>query len=107
MDFVYTMQNLRKVAPTGKEILKGITLAFYPGAKIGVLGHNGAGKTTLLRIMAGEDTEFEGEARPATASASATCPRSPSSTPTRPFARTSRRRWPTSARSYSASKSST
>ena len=50
---IYTMKDLRKVTPQGKEILKGIWLSFFPGAKIGVLGHNGAGKTTLLRIMAG------------------------------------------------------
>lgn len=62
--FVFTMYKLRKIVPPKREILKGITLAFYPGAKIGVLGQNGAGKSTLLRIMAGVDKEFEGEARP-------------------------------------------
>ncbi|MEM7482365.1 MAG: energy-dependent translational throttle protein EttA [Acidobacteriota bacterium] len=61
--FIYTMQDLRKMTPQGKEILKGIYLSFYYGAKIGVLGSNGAGKSTLLRIMAGVDTEFAGEAR--------------------------------------------
>src|SRR5437867_225598 len=63
--YIYTMQNLRKVVPPGKEILKGIYLSFYPGAKIGVLGANGAGKSTLLRIMAGVDKDFFGEAKPA------------------------------------------
>jgi ATP-binding cassette ChvD family protein len=56
------MKDLRKVTPQGKELLKGIWLSFYPGAKIGVLGANGAGKSTLLRIMAGEDKNFAGEA---------------------------------------------
>ena len=60
--FIFTMRNLRKVTSQGKEILRGISLAFYPGAKIGVLGANGAGKSTLLRIMAGEEREFSGEA---------------------------------------------
>jgi ATP-binding cassette ChvD family protein len=59
------MKDLRKVTPQGKEILKGIWLSFYPGAKIGVLGANGAGKSTLLRIMAGVDKDFAGEAFPA------------------------------------------
>ena len=63
--FIYTMKDLRKVTPQGKEILKGIWLCFYADAKIGVLGHNGAGKCTLLRIMAGLDKDFAGEAFPA------------------------------------------
>jgi ATP-binding cassette ChvD family protein len=63
-EYIFTMRDLRKVVPPNKEILKGIYLAFYPGAKIGVLGANGAGKSTLLRIMAGEDTDFLGDARP-------------------------------------------
>jgi ATP-binding cassette ChvD family protein len=58
---IYTMKNLRKVTPQGKEILKGIWLSFFHGAKIGVLGHNGAGKSTLLRIMAGIDKDVDGE----------------------------------------------
>jgi ATP-binding cassette ChvD family protein len=58
------MQNVRKVVPPDRIILEDITLAFYPGAKIGVLGNNGAGKSTLLRIMAGVDTDILGEARP-------------------------------------------
>ncbi len=63
--YIFTMKDLRKIVPPSKEILKGIWLQFYPGAKIGVLGGNGAGKSTLLRIMAGVDTEFLGEAWPA------------------------------------------
>src|SRR5260221_11391129 len=60
--FIFTMKDLRKVTPQGKEILKGIWLSFYPDAKIGILGPNGAGKSTLLRIMAGLDKDFAGEA---------------------------------------------
>jgi energy-dependent translational throttle protein EttA len=63
-EYIFTMRDLRKVVPPNKEILKGIYLAFYPGAKIGVLGANGAGKSTLLRIMAGVDQDFLGDARP-------------------------------------------
>ncbi|MGJ7459965.1 energy-dependent translational throttle protein EttA [Halomonas sp. MA07-2] len=62
--YVYTMNRVGKVVPPKKQILKDISLSFFPGAKIGVLGLNGSGKSTLLRIMAGVDTEFEGEARP-------------------------------------------
>ena len=65
--FIFTMKDLRKVTPQGKEILKGIWLSFYAGAKIGVLGANGAGKSTLLRIMAGVEKDFAGEAFPAEA----------------------------------------
>jgi sulfate-transporting ATPase len=63
--YIYVMKDLRKVVPPKKEILKGIWLSFYPGAKIGVVGPNGSGKSTLLRIMAGVDTDFQGEAWPA------------------------------------------
>jgi ATP-binding cassette ChvD family protein len=59
------MQDLRKIVPPKREILKGIWLSFFYGAKIGVLGHNGSGKSTLLRIMAGQDKDFAGEAFPA------------------------------------------
>ncbi|HYQ38287.1 MAG TPA: energy-dependent translational throttle protein EttA [Pseudomonas sp.] len=62
--YVFTMHRLGKIVPPKRQILKDISLSFFPGAKIGVLGLNGAGKSTLLRIMAGVDTEFEGEARP-------------------------------------------
>jgi energy-dependent translational throttle protein EttA len=61
--YVFTMHRLTKVFPPDKEVLKDITLAFLPGAKIGVLGYNGAGKSTLLRIMAGQDEEFRGDAQ--------------------------------------------
>jgi ATP-binding cassette ChvD family protein len=63
-EYIFTMRDLRKVVPPSREILKGINLAFFPGAKIGVLGSNGAGKSTLLRIMAGVDKDFLGDARP-------------------------------------------
>lgn len=62
--YVYTMNRVGKIVPPKREILKDISLSFFPGAKIGVLGLNGAGKSTLLRIMAGVDTDFHGEARP-------------------------------------------
>ena len=61
--YIFTMQDLRKSYPGGKQVLDGIHLQFFPDAKIGVIGHNGAGKSTLLRIMAGVDPEFGGEAR--------------------------------------------
>ncbi|MEJ2131256.1 MAG: energy-dependent translational throttle protein EttA [Gammaproteobacteria bacterium] len=64
MQYVYTMQGVTKTVPPNREILGNISLSFFPGAKIGVLGLNGAGKSTLLRIMAGIDTEFDGAARP-------------------------------------------
>ncbi len=63
-EYIFTMRDLRKVVPPQREILKGIYLSFYPGAKIGVIGGNGAGKSTLLRIMAGVDKDFLGEAKP-------------------------------------------
>src|ERR687891_1886936 len=63
-EYIFTIRDLRKVVPPSREILKGIYLAFYPGAKIGVLGSNGAGKSSLLRIMAGVDKDFLGDARP-------------------------------------------
>ncbi|MEZ5553551.1 MAG: energy-dependent translational throttle protein EttA [Pseudomonadales bacterium] len=62
--YVYTMQGVSKIVPPKRVILENISLSFFPGAKIGVLGLNGSGKSSLLRIMAGVDTEFEGEARP-------------------------------------------
>jgi energy-dependent translational throttle protein EttA len=62
--YVYTMQRVGKVVPPKRQILKNISLSFFPGAKIGVLGVNGSGKSSLLKIMAGEDKEFEGEAIP-------------------------------------------
>src|SRR3984957_18187717 len=62
--YVYSMFKLSKMVPPKRQILKDISLSFFPGAKIGILGLNGAGKSTLLRIMAGVDTEFDGEAVP-------------------------------------------
>jgi len=62
--YVFTMNRLGKIVPPKREILKGVSLSFFPGAKIGVLGLNGSGKSTLLKIMAGVDKEFEGEATP-------------------------------------------
>ena len=63
-EFIFTMREVTRVHPPDKKVLENITLAFYPGAKIGVIGTNGSGKSSLLRIMAGVDTEFFGEARP-------------------------------------------
>ena len=62
--FIYTMNRVSKVVPPKRIILRDISLSFFPGAKIGVLGLNGSGKSTLLRIMAGIDKEIDGEARP-------------------------------------------
>jgi len=62
--YIYTMNRVGKIVPPKRQILRDISLSFFPGAKIGVLGLNGAGKSTLLRIMAGVDTDIEGEARP-------------------------------------------
>ena len=62
--FIYTMIGVSKIVPPNRTIIKDISLSFFPGAKIGLLGLNGAGKSTVLRIMAGADPEFEGEARP-------------------------------------------
>ena len=64
MQYIYTMIGVSKVVPPKREIIKDISLSFYPGAKIGLLGLNGAGKSTVLRIMAGVDQDFQGEARP-------------------------------------------
>src|SRR5213592_3054552 len=62
--YVYTMNRVGKIVPPKRVILKDISLSFFPGAKIGVLGLNGSGKSSLLRIMAGVDREYEGEAVP-------------------------------------------
>jgi energy-dependent translational throttle protein EttA len=79
--YIFTMKDLRKITPQGKEILKGIWLSFYPGAKIGVLGANGAGKSTVLRIMAGEDKDFAGEAFAAQGTRIGFLPQEPQLTP--------------------------
>ena len=65
MQYIYTMNGVSKVVPPKREIIKNISLSFFPGAKIGLLGMNGAGKSTVLRIMAGVDKDFNGEARAA------------------------------------------
>ena len=62
--YVFSMNQVTKTVPPKRQILKGISLSFFPGAKIGVLGLNGSGKSSLLKIMAGVDKEFEGEAIP-------------------------------------------
>ncbi|HUD43782.1 MAG TPA: energy-dependent translational throttle protein EttA [Dokdonella sp.] len=64
MQYIYTMIGVSKVVPPKRQIIKDISLSFFPGAKIGLLGLNGAGKSTVLRIMAGVDTDYQGEARP-------------------------------------------
>src|SRR5918999_1416928 len=69
--FIFTMYKLSRVHPPDKRVLEDISLSFLPGAKIGVLGANGAGKSTLLRIMAGQDTEFRGDAQLAPGAADA------------------------------------
>jgi sulfate-transporting ATPase len=81
--YIFTMKDLRKVTPQGKEILKGIWLSFYPDAKIGVLGGNGAGKSTLLRIMAGVDKDFAGEAFAADGTCIGFLPQEPQLDPTK------------------------
>ncbi|MGH9751075.1 MAG: energy-dependent translational throttle protein EttA [Candidatus Polarisedimenticolia bacterium] len=80
-EFIYTMKDLRKVVPPKREILKGIWLSFYYGAKIGVLGLNGAGKSTLLKIMAGVEREFAGEALPAKGTSVGFLPQEPALDP--------------------------
>src|SRR5271167_3371674 len=62
--YIYTMNRVSKVVPPKRTILRDISLSFFPGAKIGILGLNGSGKSSLLRIMAGVDTEFDGDAAP-------------------------------------------
>jgi energy-dependent translational throttle protein EttA len=84
--FIFTTVGLRKVVPPGREILRGISLSFFFGAKIGVLGQNGAGKSTLLRIMAGEDKDFAGEAFPAEGIRIGHLPQDPQLDPTRDVA---------------------
>ncbi len=78
--FIYTMNRVGKVVSPKRIILRDISLSFFPGAKIGVLGLNGSGKSTLLKIMAGVDQDIEGEARAQTGSRSVTCRRNPCST---------------------------
>src|SRR5207302_1913624 len=61
--FIFTMRDLRRFYPPDREVLRGINISMFPGAKIGVLGANGSGKSSLLRIMAGEDDGYQGEVR--------------------------------------------
>src|SRR5262245_30398420 len=82
-EFIYVMKDLRKVVPPRREILKGIWLSFFFGAKIGVLGLNGAGKSSLLRIMAGQDQDFGGEAFPAKGISVGFLPQEPALDPAR------------------------
>jgi ATPase subunit of ABC transporter with duplicated ATPase domains len=79
--FIYHMSGLTKAYAGGKKVLENIHLSFYPDAKIGVLGPNGSGKSTLLRIMAGTDTEWNGEAWLAEGATVGYLPRSRNSTP--------------------------
>ncbi|MDR9432957.1 MAG: energy-dependent translational throttle protein EttA [Spiribacter sp.] len=81
--YIYTMNRVGKVVPPKKHILKDISLSFFPGAKIGVLGLNGSGKSTLLRIMAGLDTDIEGEARPQAGTNIGYLPQEPELDPTK------------------------
>ena len=73
--YVFTMNRVGKIVPPKRQILKDISLSFFPGAKIGVLGTNGSGKSTLLKIMAGIDKDIEGKPRRCRTSRSATCRR--------------------------------
>ncbi len=82
VQYIYVMKDLRKVVPPNQEVLKGISLSFFPGAKIGVVGPNGSGKSSLLRIMAGVDTEFQGEAWPAKGARVGYLPQEPELDPT-------------------------
>jgi ATP-binding cassette ChvD family protein len=81
--FIYVMKDLRKIVPPKREILKGIWLSFFPGAKIGVVGANGSGKSSLLNIMAGVDTDFLGEAWPAKGTRVGYLPQEPQLDPSR------------------------
>ena len=103
--YVYVMNSLSKTYPGGKQVLKDITLAFLPGAKIGVVGLNGAGKSTLLRIMAGDETEFLGEAWAADGVSVGYLPQEPQLIPTRTSPAMSWRAWPRRRRSSTATTS--
>jgi ATPase subunit of ABC transporter with duplicated ATPase domains len=88
-----SMLRVSKIVPPKRQIIKDISLSFFPGAKIGLLGLNGSGKSTVLRIMAGVDKDIDGEVQPCRTSRSATCRRNRSSTRTRPCARKSNPAW--------------
>ncbi len=87
--YIYTMNRVSKVVPPKRTILRDISLSFFPGAKIGVLGLNGSGKSTLLKIMAGIDQNIDGEARPQSGIRVGYCPRNRSLTRPRPSAASS------------------
>src|SRR6187455_2744471 len=82
-EFIYTCYKLARVYPPDRTVLENISLSFYPGAKIGVLGANGAGKSTLLRIMAGQDKDFAGEAFAADKTTIGYLPQEPQLDPTK------------------------
>ena len=104
--YIFTTYKLARRYPPDREVLNDISLSFMPGAKIGVLGYNGAGKSTLLRIMAGIDTEFDGQAQLAPKATVGLLEQEPHLDPTpRTSAATSRRAWPRSARCSIASTS--
>ena len=91
--YIYTTNSLSKVVSPKRYILRDISLSFFPGAKIGVLGLNGSGKSTLLRIMADVEKEFDGEARPQPGINIGFLPRNRTSTPIRTCAGTSSKAW--------------
>src|ERR671926_2391 len=103
MQYIYTMKGLGKVHPPDARVLNDIWLSFLPGAKIGVLGLNGAGKSSLLKIMAGEDTEFIGEAYPADGISVGFLQQEPRLDPNKDVRCGVRRRTPTSPRCRAAS----
>ena len=104
--YIFTTHKLSRRYPPDKEVLTDISLSFYPGAKIGVLGYNGAGKSTLLRIMAGSDTEFDGQAQLAPNATVGMLEQEPHLDPAKDVAATSRTASPRSARCWTASTSS-
>jgi ATPase subunit of ABC transporter with duplicated ATPase domains len=92
-NYVYTMNRVGKIVPPKRQILKDISLSFFPGAKIGVLGLNGSGKSTLLKIMAGLDTDIQGEAVPMPGLNIGYLPQEPQLDPEKPCARKWNRAW--------------
>ena len=105
--YIYVMKDLTKAYQAGREVLNNITLAFLPGAKIGVLGYNGAGKSTLLKIMAGLETEFNGEAWAAEGATVGYLPQEPQLDPEKTWLRrTCCKGWPSKKVTSTASKKS-
>ena len=105
--FIYTMQGVKQGGPAKRQIIRDISLSFFPGAKIGLLGLNGAGKSTVLKIMAGVDTDFTGEARPQPASRSVTWSRSRASIRADRAQGRSRKAWAKCCRRKAAGRRST